>query len=60
MERLAALEAEVKADADAQRSRKEAALSKVREQRASEQAERDALRARQAELVTPQEGAGAR
>jgi hypothetical protein len=52
MERLAALEAEVKADADAQRSRKEAALSKVREQRAREQAERDALRARQAELVT--------
>jgi len=52
MERLAALEAEVKADADAQRSRKEAAFSKVREQRAREQAERDALRARQAELVT--------
>jgi hypothetical protein len=52
MERLAALEAEVKADADAQRSRKEAALSKVREQRAREQTERDELRARQAELVT--------
>lgn len=53
MERLAALEAEVKADADAQRSRKEAALAKVREQRAQQQAERDALRARQAELVAP-------
>ena len=38
MERLAALEAEVKADADAQRARKETA--------------RDALRARQAALVT--------
>lgn len=52
MERLAALEAEVKSDADAQRARKEAALAKVREQRAREQAEKDALRARQAELVT--------
>lgn len=52
MERLAALEAEVKADADAQRTRKEAALVKVREQRAQQQAERDAMRARQAELVT--------
>jgi hypothetical protein len=30
MERLAALEAEVKADADAQRARKEAALEKVK------------------------------
>lgn len=53
MERLAALEAEVKADADAQRARKEAALAKVREQRAQQQAERDALRERQAELVAP-------
>lgn len=52
MDRLAALEAEVKADADAQRARKEAALAKVREQRAQQQAERDALRARQAELVS--------
>ena len=52
MERLAALEAEVKADADAQRARKDAALAKVREQRAQQQSERDALRARQAELVT--------
>jgi len=52
MERLAALEAEVKADADAQRARKEAALAKVREQRAAQQAEKDELRSRQAELVT--------
>jgi hypothetical protein len=52
MERLAALEAEVKADADAQRSRKDAALAKVREQRAQQQGERDALRERQAVLVT--------
>jgi hypothetical protein len=52
MERLAALEAEVKADADAQRARKEAALAKAREQRAQQEAERDALRARQAALVT--------
>lgn len=52
MERLAALEAEVKADADASRVRKEAALSKVREQRAREDAERSELRQRQAALVT--------
>lgn len=52
MERLAALEAEVKADADAQRARKEAALVKVREERAKQQAERDDLRQRQAQLVT--------
>jgi hypothetical protein len=52
MDRLAALEAEVKADADAQRARKEAALAKAREQRAQQEAERDALRARQAALVT--------
>jgi len=38
MKRLAALEAEVKADADAQRARKEAALAKIREQRAQQQA----------------------
>jgi hypothetical protein len=36
--KLAALEAEVKADADAARVRKEAALTKLREQRAAEQA----------------------
>jgi hypothetical protein len=52
MERLAALEAEVKADADAQRVRKEAAVAKVREERAKQQAERDDLRRRQAEIVT--------
>ena len=52
MERLAALEAEVKADADAQRARKEAALARVREQRAQQQVERDQLRARQAALVS--------
>jgi len=52
MKRLAALEAEVKAKADADKARKEAALAKVREQRAKQQAERDALRTRQAALVT--------
>lgn len=52
MERLAALEAEVKADADAQRARKEAALAKVKDQRAKQQVERDSLRSRQAEIVT--------
>jgi hypothetical protein len=52
MERLAALEAEVKSDADAQRARKELALQKVREHQAEAQAERQALSARQAELVT--------
>lgn len=51
MERLAALEAEVKADADAQRSRKEAALAKVREQRAAQLAEKQALSERQAAIV---------
>ncbi|MCW5802215.1 MAG: hypothetical protein KIT31_07490 [Deltaproteobacteria bacterium] len=51
LDRLAALEAEVKADEDQKRARKEAALAKVREQRAAQQAERDALRSRQAALV---------
>jgi hypothetical protein len=51
MDRLAALEAEVKADADAQRARKDAAIAKVRDQRVTQAAERDQLRARQAELV---------
>ncbi|HEY6036525.1 MAG TPA: hypothetical protein VIV58_19740 [Kofleriaceae bacterium] len=45
-ERLAALEAEVKADADAQRARKEAAMQKMRAQ----QQEQVELRRRQAEL----------
>jgi hypothetical protein len=51
MDRLAALEAEVKADADAQRARKEAAMAKLRDQRVTHTAERDQLRTRQAELV---------
>jgi hypothetical protein len=51
MERLAALEAEVKADADAQRVRKEAAVAKVREQRAKAEAEKAELRERQVALV---------
>ena len=45
-ERLAALEAEVKADADAQRARKDAAMQKMRAQ----QQEQVELRRRQAEL----------
>ncbi len=52
MARLAALEAEVKADAEAKRQRRATAEQKVREQRAAQIAERDELRARQAELVT--------
>ena len=52
MERLAALEAEVKGDADAQRARKEAAMARVREERAKREAEREQLRERQAALVT--------
>ena len=47
-ERLAALEAEVKAEADAARARKDEALARLREQQA-EQAE---LRARQQAIVT--------
>jgi hypothetical protein len=57
MERLAALEAEVKADADVQKAaaaRKEAALVKLREQRAKEQVEKDSLRERQAAIVKKQ------
>jgi hypothetical protein len=52
MERLAALEAEVKGDVEAQRVRKEAALAKVRAEREKQQAKKDQLRSRQAELVT--------
>ncbi len=52
MERLAALEAEVKADAEAARDRKQAALAKVREQRAKQLEERDELRQRQTALVS--------
>jgi acyl-CoA reductase-like NAD-dependent aldehyde dehydrogenase len=51
MDRLAALEAEVKADADAQRARKDAAVAKLRDQRVTQTAEREQLRARQAALV---------
>lgn len=51
MERLAALEAEVKQDADAQRARKEAAMAHVREERAKAEAEKSRLRERQAALV---------
>jgi hypothetical protein len=47
-ERMAALEAEVKAEADAARARKEAALQKLRAQAA----ENDELKRRQAELLT--------
>jgi hypothetical protein len=49
--KLAALEAEVKADADAQRARKDAALAKAREQRAKQLAEQSELRERQTKLV---------
>ena len=52
LDKLAALDAEVKADADAQRARKEAALAKLRAQRASEQAERDESRKRELALVS--------
>jgi len=52
MKRLAQLEVEVKAKTDVDKSRKDAALAKVREQRAKQQAERDSLRSRQTELVT--------
>lgn len=51
MDRLAALEAEVKADADAQARRKETAMAKVREQRAQDLAAKQELRDRQAALV---------
>lgn len=51
MDRLAALEAEVKADADGQRARKEAAMEKVREERAKQLADKQELRDRQAALV---------
>src|SRR5690349_16477106 len=59
MERLAALEAEVKGDAEAQRARKEAAVAKVREERAKQQAERDDLRTRQAAIVTKKKSVSA-
>ena len=52
MERLAALEAEVKAESAVKQARKEAALAKVREQRAEQQQASESLRTRQAALVT--------
>lgn len=52
MERLAALEAEVKADADAQRARKQAALAKLRAQKQAADAEAQATRDRQLAVVT--------
>jgi hypothetical protein len=51
LDKLAALEAEVKADADAQRARKEAALAKLRAQKAAEHAEREATKKQQTALV---------
>lgn len=60
MERLAALEAEVKADAEAQRARKDAAGAKVRAQqeaaaaqRAAEQAKLESLRSRARPTTAP-------
>jgi hypothetical protein len=52
LDKLAALDAEVKADADAHRARKEAALAKLRAQRASDQAEREESRKRELALVS--------
>jgi hypothetical protein len=60
MERLAALEAEVKADVDAQKARKEAALVRVREERARAEAERAELRERQAMVVAKKQPGSAR
>jgi uncharacterized membrane protein YdbT with pleckstrin-like domain len=57
--RMAALEAEVKADANATRARKEAALAKVRAERAAQQAEQQALRERQVALTTTKPAAKA-
>ncbi len=53
-ERLAALEAEVKADAAAQKARKDAAIAKLRDQQARKQAEQQALAERQAAVVKKQ------
>ncbi len=52
MERLAALEAEVKADADSKAAAKATAVAKVKEQRAAQLAESTSLRQRQAALVS--------
>jgi hypothetical protein len=53
LDKLAALEAEVKADADAQRARKEAALAKLRAQKAAEQAERETVKKQQQQALVP-------
>jgi hypothetical protein len=60
LDKLAALDAEVKADADAHRARKEAALAKLRAQRAAEQAERDESRKRELALVSTKKPQGKR
>jgi hypothetical protein len=52
LDKLAALDAEVKADADAHRARKEAAIAKLRAQREAEQAEREESRKRELALVS--------
>ena len=52
--RLAALEAEVKAETDAKSAAKTAALARLREQKAAKDAERQALVSRQAAVVTSQ------
>jgi hypothetical protein len=52
MDRLAALEAEVAAEAEVQRARKAAAVAKLRDARVTQAAQRDPLRTHQAELVT--------
>jgi hypothetical protein len=53
MERLAALEAEVKADADAQRARKAAAVTKLRDQRVTRTAAEPAVRNRTSDEPRP-------
>jgi len=57
LDKLAALDAEVKADADAQRARKDAALAKLRAQRAADQAEKAEVRKQQQALVAPKASA---
>ena len=58
-DKLALLEAEVTADAEAQRARKAAAIAKVREARAAQEAERAELTARQAAIVSAASSASA-
>lgn len=57
LDKLAALDAEVKADADAQRARKDAALAKLRAQRAADQAEKETVRKGKQALVAPRAAA---